>query len=96
MSSLIGVVDVKPLFLSDRFYRSIFGSITSVAAGRLDVSKGRQVEIDDGFERFRCRAVLSAIWKCFEPVRLLGLQRKQYADGVTPTLGAAPSIGRAV
>jgi hypothetical protein len=37
---------------------------------------------------------LEAIGKCFEPVCVLSLQREQCADGVTPTLGAAASIGR--
>jgi hypothetical protein len=49
--------------------RLIFGSITPVAAWRFDVSKGRQVDIDDGFERARCRAVLETVWECCEPVR---------------------------
>ena len=71
-------------------------SIAAVAAWQLDFSKGRQVEINDGFEGGRRRAVLEAVWKCCEPVSVLGLQRKQCADGVTPTLRAAASIGRAM
>jgi hypothetical protein len=56
--------------------------------------KGRQVEIDDGFERVGCRAALKAIGECREPVGVPGLQREQCADGVTPTLRAAAPIGR--
>src|SRR4029077_15747669 len=58
------------------------------------VSKGRQVEIDDGFERVGCRAALQAIGECSEPPGVLSLQREQCADGVTPTLRTAASIGR--
>jgi hypothetical protein len=71
-------------------------SITPVAARRLDVSKGRQVDIDDGFERVGCRAALETVWECCEPVGVLSLQCEKYADGVAPTLGAATSIGRTV
>ena len=72
------------------------GLITPVTAWRLDVSKGRQVEIDDGFERVGCRAALEAIGECSEPLGVLSLQREQCADGVTPTLGAtAPAPAKA-
>ncbi|HVC19322.1 MAG TPA: hypothetical protein VNE16_04525, partial [Vicinamibacterales bacterium] len=92
--SLIGVVGVKLHLLSHRCVVSIVGSITPVAAWRFDVSKGCEVDIDDGFERVRCRAVLEAVWECCEPVGVLSLQCEQYADGVTPTLRAATPIGR--
>ena len=94
MSSLIGVVEVKLPFFSHPSGGSIVGSITPVTAWRLNVSEGRQVEIDDGFERRGCRAALEAIGECCEPVGVLSLQREQCADGVTPTPRAAPSIGR--
>ena len=94
-SSLIGVTWVKRLVFSHPFDWSIFSSIASVAARRLDVSEGREVDIDDGFERVGCCAVSQAVWECCEPVGVLSLQCEQSADGVTPTLGAAPSIGRA-
>ena len=61
------------------FYRSgrpNVGLITPVTAWRLNVSKGRQVEIDDGFERVGCRAALEAIGECREPVGVPSLQRK--------------------
>ena len=86
---------VKPLFFFPRSGRSIVGLITPVTTWRLNVSKGRQVEIDDGFERVGCRAALKAIGECREPVGVPSLQREQCADGVTPTLRAAASIGRA-
>jgi hypothetical protein len=50
---------------------SNIGSIAPVAARRFDVGKGREVDIDDGFERVRCRAVLEAVWECCEPVGVL-------------------------
>ena len=68
---------------------SIIGSITPVAARRFDVSKGREINIDD-----RCRAVLEALWECCEPVGVLSLQSEQYADGIAPTLWAATAVGR--
>ena len=52
------------------------GLITPVTAWRLNVSKGRQVEIDNGFERVGCRAVLEAIGECREPAGVRSLQRK--------------------
>lgn len=73
---------------------SIVGSITPVAARRFEVGKGREVDIDDGFERVCCRAVLEAVWECCEPVGVLNLQCEQCAGGATPTLRAATSIGR--
>jgi hypothetical protein len=63
-------------FFFYRSSRSIVGLITPVTAWRLNVSKGRQVEIDDGFERVGCRAALEAIGKCREPVGVPSLQRK--------------------
>jgi hypothetical protein len=92
-ASLIGEVEVKLPFFHPSG-GSIVGSITPVTAWRLNVSEGRQVEIDDGFERRGCRAALEAIGECCEPVGVLSLQREQCADGVTPTLRAAASIGR--
>ena len=67
---------VKLLFFNRRSGRSIVGLITPVTAWRLDVSKGRQVEIDDGFERVGCRAALEAIGECREPLSVRSLQRK--------------------
>ena len=46
----------------------VVGLITAVAAWRLNVSKGRQVDINNGFERLGCRAALEAIGDCCEPV----------------------------
>ena len=72
-SSLIGVVEVKPLFLSHRSGRSIVGLITPVTAWRLNVSERRQVEIDDGFQRVGCRTAVEAIGECCEPVGVIRL-----------------------
>ena len=80
--------------LSHRCVVSIIGSITPVAARRFDVSKGREINIDDRFEYVRCRAVLEALWECCEPVGVLSLQSEQYADGIAPTLWAATAVGR--
>jgi hypothetical protein len=89
----LGLLRSGCFFLSS--VRSVdWGLITPVTAWRLNVSEGRQVEINDGFERVGCRAALEAIGECCEPVGVLSLQREQCADGVTPTLGAAASIGR--
>jgi hypothetical protein len=72
------------------------GLIAPVTAWQLNVSKGRQVKIDDGFERVGCRAAMEAIGECREPVGVPSLQREQCADGVTPTLrAAAPAPAKA-
>ena len=63
-------------FFSRRSGRLIVGLITPVTAWRLNVSKGRQVEIDDGFQRVGCRAALEAIGECREPVGVPSLQRQ--------------------
>jgi hypothetical protein len=80
-------------FFSHRPGRSIVGLITPVTTRRLNVTKWRQVEIDDGFERVGCRVAMEALGDCCEPLGVLSLQREQCADGVTPTLRAAASIG---
>jgi len=92
-SSLIGVVGVKLLF---SFTGPVgdFWSITPVATRQLNVSKESQIEIDDGFESFGCRAFSQAIWECSEPVRIFGLYSKQYVDCITPASMAASSVGR--
>jgi hypothetical protein len=69
------------------------GLITPVTTRQLNVTKWRQVEIDDGFERVGCRVAMEALGDCCEPLGVLSLQREQCADGVTPTLRAAASIG---
>jgi hypothetical protein len=48
----------------------------SGAAWRLNVSKGREVEIDDGFRRVGSRIALEVIGECGEPVGVRSLQRK--------------------
>lgn len=91
-SSLIGMAG-SSYFFSHRPGRSIVGLITPVTTRRLNVTKWRQVEIDDGFERVGCRVAMEALGDCCEPLGVLSLQREQCADGVTPTLRAAASIG---
>ena len=44
---------------------------------RLNVTKWRQVEINDGFERVGCRVAMEAIGDCCEPLCVLSLQREQ-------------------
>ena len=63
------------------------GLITPVTAWRLNVSKGCQVEIDDGFEGVSCCAALETIGECCEPLGVLSLQREQCADGITQRWG---------
>ena len=76
--------------------RSIWCSVAPVAAWRLDVGKGCQVEIDDRFERLRCGAAFEAVWQRGEPVGIVGLQGKQRFDRITPTLRTGATIRRAV
>ena len=47
--------------------------VATVAAGRGRVGEHREVEVDDGFERFGCRAVAQAFRQCVEPGGILGL-----------------------
>ena len=69
--------------------RSVAALVTAVASGRLDIGEGNEVEIDDGLKRVGRRAVAQAVGQCREPIGIFGLQRQQFDDCVTPTLGAA-------
>ena len=57
-----GVIFPIPLFL-----------VATVAAGRGRVGEHREVEVDDGFERFGGGAVAQAFRQCVEPGGILGL-----------------------
>lgn len=48
-------------------------SVATVAAGWGRVGEHCEVEVDDGFERFGCRAVAQAFRQCVEPGGILGL-----------------------
>ena len=71
-------------------------SVTAISAWHLDVGRGEEVEIDDGFERLDRWAVVQAAGQCREPVGILGLWRQQFCDSISPTLRTAVSIRWAV
>ena len=60
------------MFLPRPWWKDLW-LITPVAARQLNVSKHSQIEIDDGFECFGCRAILETVWKCSEPVGIFSL-----------------------
>jgi len=49
-------------------------SVSPVTSWWLDLGKGREVQIDDGFERIACGAALQVVWQRREPAGIFSLR----------------------